>query len=106
MMNEDEYALCNKAGPESVNNGLTRLGSCSGRLSSRTASLKARLNDMEKANEAVLGQALRLQCLPYLRPSRLVVEDAYHDKHQTGRRLVVSSTEDFCEGMRIDWPKI
>lgn len=106
MMNEDEYALCNKAGPWSVNIGLTRLGSCSGRLSSHNASLRACLNDVEKANEALLGQALRLYCLPYLRSFRPVVEDVYCGKHETGRGLVVSSTEGFRESMRIDWPKI
>src|ERR1700739_3169603 len=83
MMNEDKHALCNKAGPWSVNIGLIRLGSCSGKISSRTASLKARLSDLEKANAALLGQALCLQRPAYLWPSRLVVK-AYHGKYETG----------------------
>lgn len=61
---------------------------------------------LEKANEALLGQALRLQCIPYLGPSWLVVKDVYYGKYKTGGGLVVSFTEDFREGVRVDWPKI
>ena len=40
----------------------------------------------------------------YLWPSRLVVK-AYQGKYETKGVPVVLSTEDFCESMRIDWPK-
>jgi hypothetical protein len=54
------------------------------------------------ANAALLGQALRLQRPAYLRPLSAGVKDAYHDKYKTGGVPVVSSAEDFCEGMGID----
>ena len=40
----------------------------------------------------------------YLWPSWLVAK-AYHGKYETGGVPIVSSAEDFCESMRIDWPK-
>ena len=46
-----------------------------------------------------------MQRSAYLWPSRLVVK-AYHGKYETGGVPVLSSAEDFYEGMRIDWPKI
>lgn len=45
-------------------------------------------------------------CSVYLGPSWLVVKDVYYGKYITGGGLVVSFTEDFREGVRVDWPKI